>query len=134
MWGVSRPGTFTMYSYDDAFGISSKYDQYFPWAAILKSRVEHSNSEIAHFLMDKGEVDMLLDADKGELKLCVVGQCEETKVPKLWWDAKKVADAYFDDDGRGWVPHFNLHEKRQQLRIAKIPVDLFGQKEDHVFE
>ena len=63
------------------------------------------------------EVDLLLDIDNKKLNACVVGQCIEGKEVKIW---------DFEVPSDGLVPYFNLHNKGQQLKLLKIPIEWYG--------
>merc|ERR1712154_307016 len=126
-WGISTPDIFTNCSYDKAFGIAAVYhQQWFPWSSELKANVKHNDITMGHFKMEKGEVDILFDVDKRELNICVVGQCEKEKEAKIW------NVRYPDDDKYGWVPHINIYALRAEARIAKIPIEWYGEKEDNI--
>eukprot|EP01084_Bolivina_argentea_P141969 249450_1 len=77
------------------------------------------------FLKKHCQVDMLLDVDKGTLNLCVVGHSEGKKQIKICGLSNPPNNA--------WVPHFNLYSSNTQLRIAKIPVSLFGKHKKNIF-
>ena len=130
MWGVSKPAIFNDRSYKTAFGIASSHKQYFPWDSKLKAKVKHNDISLTHFFMRKGEVDILLDCDKKELRICLVGKCDELKEAKLW----NVQYIEQEDIKLGFVPHINLHALESKCRIAKIPVEWYGQKEKCIFQ
>ena len=52
-----------------------------------------------------------------ELKICLVGELTKEKEFRLWRF----------DEGLGWVPHFNLFETNTEIRIARIPIDWYGE-------
>ena len=66
-----------------------------------------------------------MDIKKNELKIRLVGDLKQENEFRLWGF----------DKGLGWVPHFNLYRKGTELRIARIPIEWFGEKnEELVFE
>ena len=69
---------------------------------------------------------MLLDADKGILKFCVVPFVEEKYEAIL----RKIPI----DNDEGYVPHFNLDRRGQNLKIARIPIDWYGKEKSSIFE
>lgn len=78
---------------------------------------EHNNGiSKAHFEFKKGEIDMLLDINKRELRFCVVGKKEKGEA-KLYQLPKQT---------QGWIPHLIAEHKGIQFRIAKIPIELYG--------
>ena len=87
---------------------------------------DHSNNNqinTNHFRVDKCEIDMLLNCDKGTLNLYVVDEnndkINESKEAKLWnIPIKKYKN--------GWIPHFNVASTNAQLRIAKIPYSMYA--------
>ena len=129
MWGVSKPDLFTNWSYDYVFGIAASSKQYFPWADELKHISKHNEINMLHFFTKKAEIDVLLDCDKKELKICIVGKCDKWKEAHIW------NIGYIDekDIALGFVPHINLHAMGAKCRIAKIPVEWFGIEKDFIF-
>ena len=79
MWGVSKKGIFQATSYTAAYGICASSFKTQAWYPGYSARYYKLNNRISreHFHFKEGEVDMLLDVDKGELKFCVVGLCDD---------------------------------------------------------
>ena len=73
---------------------------------------------------------MKLDVDGGKLEFCVVGQTEESKQARLWNLPSKDSEIEF----KGWVPHFNIFEENDSVKIAYIPVGWYGIEQYDVFE
>ena len=131
MWAVSRKEVFQDYSYDFAWGIS--YDnQWFPWDHDLQGNgVVNNEIDLHHFHKEKCQVDILLDVDKKELKICLVGECSQDK------EAKITNISYLDNTDKGFVPHLNIGSTSKddpiKVQIAKIPIEWYGQQCDHIF-
>lgn len=84
-----------------------------------------NNIDLKVFNGKELDIDMYLDANKGELKFKIVGN--KLTVAEIW----KLP---IDKDCDGWVPHFNLCEEAQgsELRVAKIPIKWYGKRQKHV--
>ena len=129
MWGVSKKESFQHQSYDKTWGISNA-QQYFPWNTKYKG-CKYESIDCTHFYSSNIEVDILFDCDKRKLKLCVVGKLSDNKTnrePSIW-NIKHPTD-----DKCGWVPHLNLGVENLEFKIAKIPIDWYGQKQDGIFD
>ena len=128
MWAVSRKQIFTDLSYKFAWGIS--YDnQWFPWHNTLIGIANNNNIDLYHFDNSKCEVDLLLDVDKGELKICLVGQKSKDK------EAIMSGIKYPDNENQGFVPHINFGSSYVPIKvqIAKIPIEWYGEIYDDIF-
>ena len=68
------------------------------------------------------EIDIYLDLQKNELKICLVGELTKDKELKSWGLPK----------GLGWVPHFNLYYKNTEIRIARIPMEWYGEQNNEL--
>eukprot|EP01083_Nonionella_stella_P258021 882490_1 len=82
-----------------------------------------SGSEFNHC---ECEIDMLFDANKGELSFALVQ--DQLIQFKIW---AIPIDAYCVN---GWCPHFNLGATSLKLRIAKIPRLWYAKKKDELFQ
>eukprot|EP00483_Globobulimina_turgida_P002040 UN02042 len=102
--GVSEKKAFSKYSYTKVYGIARNR-----WYPKDQNKFEyfkfHNNISIDHFNRTNLEIDILLNVDKRELKLCVVGLCDKEKEALLW---------NLDQTKNGYVPHFNLFESPKQ--------------------
>lgn len=121
--GVGEKKSFTKHSYQEVYGVAR--NNYYPkpkW-----EYYEHCNRIQMNHLYERmdGEIDMLLDVDKGELELCLVGLIDEAKRPKLWNLPLSMQN--------GWVPHFNIYQKDNSVRIASIPVSWYGIEQIDIF-
>ena len=80
---------------------------------------------MGHFLVEKCEVDIYLDADQGVFKLCVVGISGTDK--EVFIDGLRNAE---NDDG--WVPHLLFtrfcDDHQQQIRACKIDSECYGKE------
>ena len=75
----------------------------------------------------EGEIDVFIDASKGILRSCVVGQLHENQ------------EVYIDcldnmQNKTGWVPHINLQIAKQEISICKISAIYYGKRLDIVWE
>ena len=127
MWGVSEKNIFDAQSFKATYGIvgTSTKDKY--WYPISGGHLYykyHNGISKEHFLFKEGEIDMLLDVDKGELKFRIVGQSDDKHEAKLYNLPKQMY---------GWVPHFNCYDGHTELRIAKISVKLYGKPINDIF-
>ena len=125
MWAVSQPKSFHYLSYNEAYGMAAssiKEYAWYPYASTMGRDgywKSHNNIARDHFEFQCGEVDMLLDVDQGILKFCVVGQLKD-ELEAIMHDLPR-------DTNTGWVPHFNTFCEGTKLRIARIPIELYGQ-------
>ena len=113
--------------YEMAYGISGTEDKKSSWfpGSFEKGYYEHHNGISREcFIFKEGEVDMLLDADEGELKFCVVGLLDDDHEAKIYNLPKQTC---------GWVPHFYCYCDGTEFRIAKISVDLYGKSINDMF-
>ena len=129
MWAVSRRKIFSNLSYREAFGISCG-NQWFPWGEMMDS-ARNNKIRLNHFDKKQLEVDLLLDIDKKELRICVVGKKGKDK------EAVISNVEYPDKQNKGFVPHINFGGSGQlqsvKVRIVKLPVDLYGEPHDDIF-
>ena len=71
-------------------------------------------------------IDMLFDADKGEIQFCVLE--DKTRYAKIW------GIPIDKENGDGYVPHFNtISIKDCEIRIANIHIESYGQHIDDIF-
>eukprot|EP01084_Bolivina_argentea_P106370 190366_1 len=61
----------------------------------------------AHFKEQKCQIDILLDADKGTLQLCIVGKCDDKHELRIW---------NLPQSNTGWLPHINVYGANQNFR------------------
>ena len=122
---VSEKKEFDVHSFNkkSVYGISNK-NQFYNDGVYCGEDNNKINTH--HFRVEKCEIDMLLNCDKGTLNLYVVdennndknGEIIKEKEAKLWnLDIKKY---------NGFVPHFNVFGGNTQLRIAKIPHEMYN--------
>eukprot|EP01084_Bolivina_argentea_P239193 402043_1 len=123
MWMVSQcKNKYIRYSYDDksCYGIS--YQEWFS-----RGHPEKKNNGIVLGIGNLGlrkseiEVDMLLDLEKEELRICVVGNKEQEA--KIWPVPKCKA---------GYKPHLHLVDV-DITRLCRIPVNWYGLEKDGIF-
>ena len=84
----------------------------------------HNKVSVGHFHREQLEIDILLNVDNCELHLCVVGECEDSKIVKLT-NLPKLST--------GWVPHFNIFGENDSVRCASMPFEWYGQKRHNIF-
>merc|ERR1712176_102658 len=77
------------------------------------------------------EIDMLFDADKGELQYDIIETFDVAHIAR-----KTKLNGIPIDNKKGWVPHitFDRNIGKTTIRIAKIPTDWFGQQTDCIFD
>ena len=76
------------------------------------------------------EIDIYLDVDKGDVKLCVVGRNDSSQDPHIWGMPINTK--------HGWVPYLNTiihnYSSKTQFRIASVPIDMFGRSIECLFD
>lgn len=115
---MSRKDIFGAATYKQhAYGINHCDDKWYSGSS-SGGYYKHNNG-VSHgnFKFKEGEVDMMLDIDKGELKFCVVGKKDKGE-PMLYNLPKQE---------NGWIPHLLASSIATELRIAKISSDLYGE-------
>ena len=125
-WCVSEKDLFDHQSYKRAYGIQHAEDGQSCWyPGNWENDYYQYNNGIskAHFRFKRGEVDMLLDIDKGELKFCVVGKMDKGEAVLYNLPKQEI----------GWVPHLIANSNNIEFRIAMISVDLYGKPIDNMF-
>ena len=118
-WGISPKKTFiddhSSYTDKEVRGVC-QYRSY---------NGRHNKSDLDPTKFGNCEVDMLLDLDNKEFRLCIVGKLESDKEyteEAILYDIK-----VFD----GLVPHFNFDSfktETQKIQIAKIPLEWHGKE------
>eukprot|EP01084_Bolivina_argentea_P112909 201335_1 len=108
----------------------------FPGENVIKLIVEYAyiqhvknnkdDTNLKCFQQTNVDIDILLNADIGQLNICVVGQCEKGKEVIILNLPTRML-------GNGWVPHLVIKERSSLLRIAMMPVSLYGVMQDNVF-
>ena len=89
-----------------------------------------STKDLKHFGLGlkQGEIDIFIDANKGIVRSCVVGQLHKNK------------EVYIDglvnvQSGKGWVPYIYLGIAQQEIRICKIEnANYYGKRLDIVWK
>ena len=121
--GISaKKSNFNPWSYADreVVGISDDYD-YKPVGS------KHNKAKFDPSKFGNCEIDMFLDLDVGELRMCVVGKHgsdEKHAQEAIWQNISNIS-------ALGWVPHFNFDYYTaavQRIRIARIPIELYGKE------
>lgn len=110
-------------SYDDDHSYNDKQLR-----GVCQSRTyngRHNTSDFDAAKFGNCEVDMLLDLDKKEFKLCIVGKLES--------DEKYTQEAILYDIEvlDGLVPHFNFDSYKkdvQKIQVAKVPIEWYGKE------
>ena len=74
------------------------------------------------------EIDIYLDLEANQLKICLVGELSEDKEVKIWGFEHETKSE------SGWVPHFNIYWSDTKLRLARIPIEWYGLPKDIEFE
>ena len=66
------------------------------------------------------EIDILLDLEKNELRISVVGEASDSRNQevRLW--------GFEEKSPLGWVPHFNMCDPGTSIRIARIPITWYA--------
>eukprot|EP01084_Bolivina_argentea_P003852 7282_1 len=114
-------GSKRAFSEDSVYGIAyNKKRKLAIWrpAGNISSR---NKIDLQHFASKKCVVDMLLDADNGILKICVVGMCDDEHEAKIWNMA--TTNLY-----QRWVPHFTFGSSANgaQLQVTEIYKGYYG--------
>ena len=120
-WGISsKESTFLNHSYNDktVVGMCSLY-YYKPY---------DGNNNGANFdptLFGNCEIDMYLDLDLNELRMCIVGKPVSCGAQEaVWYNISDINKS-------GWVPHFNFSYRQvgtQKVQVAKIPLEWYGKE------
>ena len=109
VWGIAYNQCWYAEGHKHSYSLHKKY---------------HNQAQLSHF-NQSNEIDIYLDCDKGEMKLCVVGECVDEKEAQFFnmpINAK-----------HGWVPHINSNHSGFSLRIAKIFPKMYGKKCENMF-
>eukprot|EP01084_Bolivina_argentea_P211045 359063_1 len=111
------------YTEDGVYGCSSA-NQYYSGENVKWVKYPHCNHiDTKHLSKHKQcKADIRLDLDKGELNICLVGNCTDETELKLWKIEKNTTV--------GYSPHFNLFGNNIQIRIAKIPNEWYSTPQD----
>eukprot|EP01084_Bolivina_argentea_P239194 402044_1 len=119
MWMVSQCNNkYVTHSYDDkcCYGIS-----YSEWFSRGHQEKKNNGASLDQFKKNEIEVDILLDLEKEELRICVVGNKEQEA--KIWPVPKCKA---------GYKPHLHLVDV-DITRLCRIPVNWYGLEKDGIF-
>ena len=119
-WGIGPKKQFGYHSYDDASvrGIGANIG-FRPHA---DSR--HNDSDLNPSTFGNCEVDILLDLDSKEMRMCIVGKKDSNEnctQEAIWHDM---------DVSNGWIPHFNFGYSQirdQKIQIVQVPFNWYGQ-------
>eukprot|EP01084_Bolivina_argentea_P169241 293408_1 len=139
MWGISEKKQHNSgwESHRQAYGIGKKENQWFTSNLFTSNTkiVNHNSCKWDRFpTFQCGEIDMLLDADNGQLNICIVGFVQdEAKLMDLPIP-NKVKPNYFNENHIGWTPHFICNAPDQQLRIMEIPIECYGKPINDLFD
>ena len=76
------------------------------------------------------DVDLLLDADTGILKLGVVGHTQKQNEHAMLFNIPIPGQM---NGHKGYVPQFIFAYQYQEMMMAEIPVDWYGQPKDSIF-
>ena len=93
------------------------------------SQCRHNNAKFDPSKFGNCEIDIYLDLDIHELRMCIVGKKENDEKyaqEAVWYNISNINKS-------GWVPHFNFDyysARTQYIQIAKIPVEFYGTQED----
>lgn len=120
-WGISPKKVFdTIWTYDDGSirGICPNKG-FRP-----RQNFRHNNSDLDPQKFGNCEIDIFLDLDSNELRMCVVGKYENIKYANeaIWYDI---------EENDGWVPHFNFtyySQLDQSIQIYRIPLQWYGKE------
>ena len=135
MWAVSKKEIFENWSYNHSWGVAfdGTHSQWFPWDSSLRNNRRHNDVNLKHLRCDKCEVDLLLDCDKRELRICKVGDNEKEKeaiISNIRYSKEE------EEQPIGFVPHMNLGTSATlpiQIQIAKIPAEYYGVYYDNIW-
>ena len=120
-WGIGPKKFFrSQHSYDDTevIGICSD-SAWRPW------QCQHNESLFNPSRFGNCEIDIFLDLDSTEMRMCIVGKtANDSKYAKeaIWYEVKNKS---------GWVPHFNFDsflKNKQKIQIAKVPLEWYGKE------
>ena len=125
VWAVSQKKRHSQHPYRRAFGVSKDACDYYPADPTYYQHREPCDKMYFRNLK-VGDVDMLLDADAGTLRLCVVGHAKPRHEVKLYNlpIPNEVAGH------TGWVPCGIFGYAGQQLRVSSIPREWYGHRRD----
>ena len=121
--GISaKKKDFHAWSYCDreVVGISDDYD-YKPFGC------KHNKAKFNPSKFGNCEIDMYLDLDIDELRMCIVGKHgsdQQHAQEAIWYNISDICKS-------GWVPHFNFDyytADTQRIQIATIPIELYGKE------
>lgn len=100
------------------------------WHSYEQNKERRNDAYVYGFARNNIEIDILLDADKGILKLVVVGTLG--KMMKTAGGEQKTGEAILKtlptETKHGWVPYINTFSSATgcSLRICKIPSEWYG--------
>eukprot|EP01083_Nonionella_stella_P056458 148639_1 len=95
------------------------------WYPYTRASVKHEGKWNHPIGLEEYHVDMLFNADIGELQLCIVER-KETYHAKIF--------GIPCDNERGYVPHFNtISLTKSRVQIASIPNEYFGKPIRNLF-
>ena len=95
---------------------------------------ERNNAYLYNFKND-GEIDIYLDCDKREMKLCIVGIVDKAPKNNSLKTTQEAKLSKIEQNSKtGWVPFINTGTPCGQiLRIAKILPEWYGEHYDGIF-
>ena len=105
------------------------YDQFWTVVSDFWKKIEFLNKELESLSPDiepskqdsLSLIDIHLDCEKGQLRLCVVGNCDSQH--------EAILNGLNEfENKKGWVPHFNFGNVAfdTEIRLAKIPNSWYG--------
>ena len=120
-WGISpKRDDYSGPSYieDDLFGMCADHD-------CIPTDWKYNHTKFDPSKFGNCEVDIYLDLDEQELRMCVVGVNGDDN------EYAEEAILYNISNDEGWVPHFNFASasiNQQKIQIARVPLDWYGEK------
>ena len=121
-WGVSAKKKYNMHSCGDetVMGIDASH-------IFLPFNCNNNDALFDPSTFRNCEIDMYLDLDANEFRMCIVGKQEGGEPDAdeaIWYNISS-------NNKLGWVPHFNFSYdvvETQKIQIATIPVSFYGKK------
>eukprot|EP01084_Bolivina_argentea_P123528 218903_1 len=118
-FGISsrKKGKTNKLSHDKIYGISrnnnTNKNYYKPMGHTKTNKID-----LKHFIQNKCVIDILLNADKGLLKLCVPGICDDNHEALIY-------DIPINNKCKGWIPYFYFSKKSKNATLSIIQVDKY---------
>ena len=112
-------------------GMSMHRRQFYPCTEDLHYWADHDECDKTWFGHYKIlDVDLLLDVDSGRLTLGVVGHTQLMNEQAVLYNLPIPGKT---KGHKGYVPQFIFAFQNQEVMIAEIPIDWYGQQKEGIF-